>query len=195
MIQIGDKLISHDILEQKFICHLEECQGGCCVHGDSGAPLSEEESAILDREFDNIKSQLSPKGVESIKKQGKWLFDADGDRVTPLVGGCECAYAVFENRIARCGIENAFRDGKTSFRKPISCHLYPLRVSKVGNYSALNYHQWSVCQPARLLGNKLNIPVYKFLNEAIIRAWGVEFYQGLEEAAVHIKVNKTDGNQ
>jgi hypothetical protein len=187
MIQIGDKLISLDILEQKFTCNLEECQGGCCVHGDSGAPLSEMETSMLDKEFENIINYLSLKGIDSIRKQGKWLFDADGDRVTPLIEGCECAYTVFEKGIARCGIENACKDGKTTFRKPISCHLYPLRVSRVGNYYALNYHQWSVCQPARILGTKLDIPVFKFLKEGIIRAWGDAFYYELEKTAAILK--------
>ena len=190
MIQIGDKLVSQDILEQKFICKPEECLGGCCVHGDSGAPLSEKETAMLDKEFDNIIGYLSLKGIESIKKQGKWLFDSDGDRVTPLIGGCECAYVVFEKGIARCGIENAWKDGKTTFRKPISCHLYPLRVSKVGSFYALNYHQWSVCQPARILGNEIGIPVFKFLSEAIIREWGKDFYNELEKTANLLKNNK-----
>ena len=181
MIQIGNKLVSMDLFEVEFICHLEKCHGSCCVIGDAGAPLAEGEEKILEEEYDNIKDCISGKGREAIEEQGKWVVDYEGDKVTPLVGGNECAYTYFENGIAYCGIEKAWREGKTTFRKPVSCHLYPLRESRVGKYTALNYHNWGICQPARLLGHDQKVPAFRFLREAIERAYGEDFYRELEE--------------
>lgn len=187
MIQIWDKLISQDIIEKKFVCNMAMCKGNCCIEGDSGAPLNEEETRILDEEYERIRSCLSEKGRNTIQAEGKWLFDKDGDRVTPLVEGLECAYAVFENGIARCGIENAWKKGKTRFRKPVSCHLYPIRVSKVGGFTALNYHQWSVCKPALDLGSSRDLPLYIFLKDAIIRAYGTAFFIEMDKVAKALK--------
>jgi len=187
MIQIQDKIISLDVFEKKFTCNPGICRGSCCIQGDSGAPLNEEETLILENEYDRIKNYLSEKGNQTIQIQGKWIFDKDGDRVTPLVEGLECAYAVFENGIARCGIENAWKQEKTTFRKPISCHLYPVRISKVGALTALNYHQWSVCVSALEFGSSMGIPLYVFLKDPIIRAFGNEFYMEMGKAAKQLK--------
>ena len=188
MIQIGNKLVSLDIFEKKFKCHLKKCLGNCCVHGDEGAPLTEDETRILEAEYENIKNYITPGGIQAIEKSGKWVIDNDMERVTPLIGRDECVYTTFDDGIARCAIEIAWANGKTSFRKPVSCHLYPIRISRIGSYVALNFHQWSVCKPAIILGEQLNLPVYKFLKEPIIREFGAGFYAELEEVAANIKV-------
>ena len=183
MFQIGNKLISLDILEKRFVCDLGSCKGSCCVHGDAGAPLTDEEAKTLELEYKKFKDFLSPQGRKSIKISGNWVLDWETEKVTTLINGKECAYAIIEKGILRCGIEKAWKEGKTTFRKPISCHLYPIRISNVGANIALNYHQWSVCDPARILGNQIGIPVYVFLKDAIIRAFGIDFYQELEKVA------------
>ncbi len=181
MIQIDNKLLSLDLFEKKFICNLSICKGACCVHGDAGAPLASEERAILDKEYDNFKGMLSQSGREAVEEAGKWVADGPTDFVTPLNKGKECAYTVFQNGIAKCGIELAWKQGLTAFQKPVSCHLYPIRVSKIGDHLALNYHEWDICKPARKLGATEGVPVYKFLKEPIIRAFGEDFYSELEE--------------
>ncbi|MFW5644752.1 MAG: DUF3109 family protein [Bacteroidota bacterium] len=180
MIQIGDKIVSTDLFEEVFHCHLDKCHGNCCVYGDSGAPLEEDEAKGLEDYYENIKEFISDKGVEAIEDQGEWVVDGDGDKVTPLIQGNECAYTYFKNGIAFCGIEKAWEQGKVPFKKPLSCHLYPIRVSKVGDMTALNYHRWPICDPARRLGREMALPVFRFLKDAIIRAWGREFYQEME---------------
>ncbi len=187
MIQIGDKIISTELFENHFICHLEKCRGMCCVYGDAGAPLEESEARMLEEEFESIKPFLRKEGVEAIEEKGTWEFDGDGDRVTPLMGHDDCAYSVLDNGIARCGIENAFNSDRTDFRKPVSCHLYPIRLSKIGNNIALNYHQWDVCKPARKLGKEYEMPVFRFLKEPIIRVFSMEFYAELEKVYFELK--------
>ena len=181
MIQIGNKIISSEILQVHFVCPPAICLGSCCVYGDSGAPLEEEESLLLEKEFENIMNYISVEGLASIKKQGVWEMDEDGEKVTPLINGHECAYAVFEEGIARCSIEIAFEDKIINFQKPRSCHLYPIRVTKMGEYTALNYHKWHICDAAREKGGKVGIPLFRFLKSAIIRLWGKAFYNELED--------------
>jgi len=180
MIQVGNKIISREILEEHFVCNLERCEGNCCVFGDSGAPLEEDEARLLDDHIMVIRCFMRPEGIRAIREQGNWVVDDDGDRVTPLVGREECAYTVFEEGIARCAIEMAYEAGTLSFQKPVSCHIYPIRLSRLNNNIALNYHRWSICEPARLLGNVKQIPVFRFLREPIIRVFGMEFYDELE---------------
>ena len=180
MIEIGDKIISLDLIRRKFVCDLDTCKGVCCVDGESGAPLEEEEVEILDREIESIFPYLRPEGKKSIQKQGTWVVDADREKVTPLIEGKECGYAIFADGIARCGIEMAWEDGATTFRKPISCHIYPIRVKDYKGFAAVNYDRWSICDPARVHGEKLGIPVYRFLRESIERKYGEEFYKKLE---------------
>jgi hypothetical protein len=189
MIQIDNKLVSLDLFEKKFVCNLDACKGACCVHGDAGAPLKDEERAILDSEYNNFKEVLSQQGRNAIEKDGKWVTDGN-DWVTPLNKGKECAYTVFQNGIAKCGIELAWQNGLTKFQKPVSCHLYPIRISKIGDHVALNYHSWSICQPALDLGEKAGIPVYKFLKDPIIRAFGRDFYTELELVDQALLLNK-----
>jgi hypothetical protein len=190
MIEIDNKLVSLEFFDKKFVCNLDACKGACCVHGDAGAPLADEERKVLELEYENFKGILSDSGREAIECQGKWVSDGDEDWVTPLNKGKECAYAVFEEGVAKCGIELAWSKGMTKFRKPLSCHLYPIRVTKIGHHLALNYHAWNICQPAVILGQKTGTPVYKFLQEPIIRAFGVSFYNELEVVDKALKSNK-----
>ncbi|OFY92285.1 MAG: hypothetical protein A3K10_03700 [Bacteroidetes bacterium RIFCSPLOWO2_12_FULL_31_6] len=190
MIQIDNTLISDEVLEKKFVCDLAACKGACCVEGESGAPIEEEEKEILDRLFPKIKPYLRPEGISAIDKQGKYLKDQDGDVVTPLIDGKECAYVVFDNGVVKCGIEKAYKDGAIDFIKPISCHLFPVRIAKTMYYQTLNYERIKICRPATRCGNKLNVAVYKFLKEPLVRKFGEKWYSILELAVVKENENK-----
>ncbi|WDT68193.1 DUF3109 family protein [Cloacibacterium sp. TD35] len=184
MIQIDDKLISEDIFSEEFVCNLSKCKGICCVEGDAGAPLDKNETEILERIYPKIKSYLRPEGIAAIEEQGTHVTDIDGDLVTPLVNGGECAYVIFDEKgIIKCGIEKAYEDGIVDWQKPISCHLYPIRVTEYRTFTALNYHEWDVCSDACTLGKELHVPVYKFLKTPLIRKYGEDFYKTLCEAA------------
>ncbi len=180
MIQIGDKIVSGELFEDHFVCHLDRCEGNCCVFGESGAPLNDDEAEMIDQNIDYIKPFLQAEGLASIREKGSWVIDSDGDKVTPLVGWEECAYVVFVDGIARCAIEKAFEQKSIPFQKPESCHLYPIRVSKLKDNIALNYHRWSICEPARVSGEKEGVPVFRFLKNPIIRVYGEQFYGELE---------------
>ncbi len=184
MIQIGDTLVSLDIIENHFVCDLEKCKGECCVSGDSGAPLEEHELAEIEKAYPLVKPYLNPDAVSSIDAQGLYLKDRDGDLVTPLTDGYkECAYTIFENGIAKCAFEKAYLEGKTTWRKPVSCHLYPIRIQKLSAYEAVNYDRWDICSAACKLGKNLKVPIYKFLREALIRKYGETWYEELELVA------------
>jgi len=177
MILIDHTCISDDIEDQLFVCNLEKCKGACCVEGDSGAPLDEAEVAILDEIYPMVEPYLSEEGKKAIAEQGTSTKDFDGDFVTPIIDGRECAYAIYDQKgILKCGIEAAYLDGKIGYKKPISCHLYPIRVTKYDEFHALNYDRWSICSPACDLGKQLGVPVYQFLKEPLIRAYGLEWY-------------------
>ncbi|HSH66223.1 MAG TPA: DUF3109 family protein [Bacteroidia bacterium] len=182
MIAIDNTIVSEHLLEKKFVCDLNACKGECCVAGDSGAPLDEEEIGILEDIWDDVKPYLPKDGVKAVEKQGVFVIDEDGDYTTPLVKGKHCAFTIFDSGIAKCGIEQAFYDGKVSWKKPVSCHLYPVRITKYKDYDAVNYHKWEVCKPACECGTKLNVPVYKFLREPLIRKYGKDWYKQLELA-------------
>jgi hypothetical protein len=184
MLQIGNTLVSLDLLEQHFVCDLSRCKGACCVEGDSGAPLEEEELEALEQNLDAIAALLPDENRKELERQGLYLRDADGDWTTPLMGGHrECVYTIFENGVAQCGIEKAWQQGTSTFRKPVSCHLYPVRINKLNHAEAVNYHRWSICSPACRLGDKLQVPLYVFLKEALIRKYGPEWYEELELVA------------
>lgn len=181
IIEINGKLISADIFEEKFVCDLSACKGACCVEGDSGAPLNIEEASLLEDEYENIKPFLRPEGIKAIEENGVFSIDWDQEPVTTLIEGKECAFVVFdENGISKCGIEKAWEAGATKFRKPISCHLYPIRVTRYEKFEALNYHKWNICKPACECGSKLNIPAFRFLKEPLIQKFGKEFYEEME---------------
>ncbi|MFW5657112.1 MAG: DUF3109 family protein [Bacteroidota bacterium] len=190
MLQIDNKILSLDIIEKKFVCDVERCKGACCVHGDSGAPLEDNEVTILEEEYRNIKPFLRKEGVEAIENQGIWVVDSDNDKVTPLVNNNECAYVVFDNGIAKCGIEKAYTEGATYFQKPVSCHLYPIRTKKHKEFEGMNYDTWDICKPALKLGERLNVPVYVFVKDALIRKYGKDWYQKLKIAVNEIEKEK-----
>ena len=191
MIEIDDKIVSADLLREGFLCDIAQCKSICCVEGNAGAPLDMEEVDTLEEEWENYRPYMTEEGIAAIEKQGFMVIDEDGDYTTPLVNDAECAYAYTENGITLCAIEKAWLEGKTPFRKPISCHLYPIRLMHFSNGTiGLNYHRWSVCASARQCGAKMGVPVYKSLREAIIRRFGEEFYAQLEAAEALIKSNK-----
>lgn len=184
MLQIGSALVSTDLIDAPFVCDLERCKGACCVEGDAGAPLEEDELEQIERAFPFVRDLLQPEALRSIDEIGLHTVDSDGDRVTPLVNGNrECVYTVFENGVATCAFEKAYNQGQIGFRKPVSCHLYPVRIEKHPHYDAVNYHKWSICAPACSLGKKLDVPLYVFLKDALTRKYGSDWYQELHEVA------------
>jgi len=193
MIDIDGKIASFDVFTEHFVCDLDKCKGQCCVDGDAGAPLEVSEIAELEKIFPIVKNYMCKEGVEAIQQKGVYEIDADGDHVTPLVNNNECAFVIFENQIAKCAIEKAFLEGKIAFKKPISCHLYPIRITSYDTFEAINYHRWHVCKPAEQLGKKLNVSVCKFLKEPLIRKYGKKWYKQFSAAEDHVK--KTFGEQ
>ncbi len=183
MLQIDDVVLGLDILEKKFVCDVSKCKGACCIFGDSGAPLELNEVEILKRDFSIIKSYMRSEGIKAIEDQGTHVIDSDGDLVTPLIDGKECAYVVFEKNIAKCAIEKAYEAKSINFQKPISCNLYPIRVKRYKDFDALNYHQWDICNPAIKLGEKLKTPLYIFLAQPLIRKYGEAWYEQLKIAS------------
>lgn len=184
MIDIDDKIVSVDIFKECFACDLKQCKGICCVEGNAGAPLEMDEVDILEEEYENYKPYMTEEGIEAVLEQGFMVIDEDGDYTTPLVNDAECAFSFEEDGVTYCAIERAWREGKCSFQKPISCHLYPIRLAQFSNGTVgLNYHRWDVCRSACECGKRLGLPIYKALKEPIIRRFGEEFYSKLEEAA------------
>ena len=184
MLQIDDTIISLDLLDEYFVCDLATCKGICCIEGDAGAPLEENEVKIIEELLPVIWNDLSEKSKEVIQKQGVSYVDWDGEPVTSIVDGKECVFTyIDETGMCKCVIEKAFREGKTDFYKPVSCHLYPVRLQKYDEFLAVNYHHWSVCNCARKLGKKEKIPVYQFLKEPLVRKFGMLWFEQLEIAA------------
>lgn len=193
MIVIDSVLISDEVVQEEFVCDLNKCKGGCCVEGDCGAPLSKEETEILERIYPDIKEYIVPEYLAEIERQGIHTTDKEHGHVTPTVNGGICVYGYTDDDgIVKCGIEKAWQEGKTSFRKPISCHLYPIRITEQPGYEAVNYEpRATLCKPACKLGRKLKVPVYKFLKDAITRKYGTDFYDALDTIATkHFEQNK-----
>jgi hypothetical protein len=187
MLLHDNTLISLDLLEKEFVCNLSACKGACCIEGESGAPLEEEEISIIAQNLEGIKPYMDSRALNLLTQEGFHEYDRDGDLVTKCLNGRECIFAITEEGIYKCAIEKACNEGKSTFKKPVSCHLYPVRVAKVGDYVALNYNKWEVCDPACSLGNSLKVPVFKFLKDALVRRFGTDWYQGLEEIAHEYK--------
>lgn len=191
MVQIDDTIISLDVFDAKFICDLDKCKGECCVEGESGAPLEDDEVAKLEAVLPIVWDDLSEEAKAVINAQGVAYEDMDGDMVTSIVNGKDCVFTCYDaSGMCKCAIEKAYREGKVDFYKPISCHLYPIRLEKYREFTAVNYHRWSVCKAAEILGQKEGLPVYKFLKEPLIRKFGNEWYEQLEicaEELVNIK--------
>ncbi|MEP1097513.1 MAG: DUF3109 family protein [Cyclobacteriaceae bacterium] len=181
MIEIGKALISDDVIEEAFVCDLHKCKGACCVEGDLGAPVLKEELTQIDEVIELVKPYLSKEAIDVLEKEGGYLLDEDGDYSTTTINNEECAFAFYdEKKILKCSIEQAHKEGKTDFKKPVSCHLYPIRITKLPEFEALNYDRWHICAPACDLGRELKVPVYKFLKEALIRKFGEDWYEELE---------------
>jgi hypothetical protein len=190
MLRIDDIIFSLDILEKKFCCDLPACFGNCCRYGDSGAPLSNEEMHILDDIWARVKIYLRPQGIEAIEEQGTSVTDFENDRVTPLINNEECAYTIVRDNIFMCGIEHAWSEDKISFRKPLSCHLFPARIKYYSDFRAVNYEELTICNAARTRGNAEKIFVYEFLKEPLIRAMGKKLYAELCITAEELRKNK-----
>jgi len=183
VLQIEDTIISRDVFEQKFKCDLEKCKGNCCVYGDSGAPLEEEEVQILDKIHPIIKPYLRTEGMLAIQEIGTSMVDKDGDMVTPLIHQKECAYTQLKDGIYLCAIEAAYFDKKIRFRKPISCHLFPVRTKSYKDFTSVNYEKWNICRDARVLGEKNELSVFNFLKDSLVRKFGVPWFRKLNIAA------------
>ena len=188
MIQIENTLISEEIITENFVCNLNKCKGECCVAGDAGAPLEAAELKIMETVFEKVKPYLNEKGLKAIAEQGLYVIDDDGDYTTTCVEkNLECAYVLFENGITQCAFEKAYNDGVIDFKKPISCHLYPIRVKEYSDFAAVNYHKWHICSDACTLGEELGVPVYQFVKEALVRKFGQSWYDELEKVAQDLK--------
>ena len=189
MIVIDNILVSDDVVEKQFVCDLGKCKGGCCEDGDAGAPLEIKELKIIDEEYEKVKPYLTPAAVAEIDKKGRYVYDKEFGWVTPTLPSDNeiCVYAYREpNGLIKCAFEQAYYDGLIAWKKPISCHLYPIiaRAGKHGDYDRVNYSpREKMCKPACLLGEKLKIPVYKFLKEPLIRKFGEQFYEALDTVA------------
>lgn len=180
MIIIHQTLVSEDILDKAFVCNLNACMGACCVEGDEGAFVEEEEKKMLKKVYPIVKEYLTKDGIDAIEKQGFWVTNDEGVVKTPLMKNGPCAYTIWDKGVALCGIEKAFLDKKVKWQKPVSCHLYPIRIAKVGEFDALNYEKWSICKPACKNGKELGVPIFRFVKTALIRKYGEEYYEALE---------------
>jgi len=190
MLQIIDTIVSLDLLDEAFVCDLSVCKGICCVEGDAGAPVEESEIVLLEKTLPAIWDDLSPAAKAVIENQGIVYRDTEGEYVTSIVAGADCVFTYYDEKgYCRCAIEKAFREGKTDFLKPVSCHLYPVRVARYKGFRAVNYHRWRLCGAAVTLGKKQGVKVYQFLKEPLIRKFGEEWYKMLSTAAKEF-VNK-----
>lgn len=194
MLQIDDTILSFDVLDEHFVCDLAACKGACCVEGDAGAPLTEAEIDALEELVPLIIDELPEASQEVIRSRGVFYFDPENEPVTSIVGGLECVFAYTDsNGIWKCAVEKAYREGKTNFIKPLSCHLYPVRVKQYDGFRAVNYHRWKICECAVEHGKRLKVPVYRFLKEPLIRAFGQDWYAQVEYAAKELKRDTDEG--
>lgn len=180
MLQIGNTLVSLDLIEKFFCCDLDKCHGECCIEGDAGAPVSNEELDKIKEILPEIWDDLLPRAKEVINRQGVGYVDEDGDLVTSIVDGKNCVFTCYgENGMCFCAIEKAFREGRIDFYKPISCHLYPVRLTEYPTFTSVNYHRWKICKAAEVLGRSRNIRLYQFLEQPLVRKFGKEWYDEL----------------
>lgn len=188
MFQLGKTIVSEEILENEFVCNLSVCKGACCVDGEAGAPLEEDELKTLMDIYPKVKPYLTKEGIKAIEEQGLYLT-VNGEFETPLIPSDDsCVYIMYDEKgIAKCGIEEAYNQGDVSWKKPISCHLYPVRVQDYSEFAAVNYHQWQICDDACTLGKELEVPIYKFVKQALVRKFGEDWYEELEKVALQHK--------
>jgi hypothetical protein len=193
MIVIDNKLISNEIVDEQFVCDLNKCKGGCCVDGDAGAPLNKDELQEINNVYDAVLPYLDEENKMELERQGKYVYDKEFGWVTPTISSKICVYGITDNKgIVKCGIEQAYNDGKVKWKKPISCHLYPIRIkqSRDKKVDYVNYEpREDLCSAACTLGEKLKVPVYVFLKDALTRKYGAEFYEALEATAKHLESN------
>lgn len=191
MIQIGSTLVSDDLLTEAFVCDLNACKGACCVEGEYGAPLTQDEADELAHLKDQIAPYLSDEGKATIAEQGAWITGEDGELETPLMPTGHCAYVIEDaDKKLKCGLETVHQEGVLSFKKPLSCHLYPVRVQQYSSFEAVNYHRWDICGAACALGSSLKVKVYVFVKEALVRKFGEEWYAALEKAGAELAEKK-----
>lgn len=185
VIAIDNILVSDDVVREQFVCDLARCKGGCCEDGDAGAPLEKEEMAILKEIYNEVKPYLTTEGKRVIEKDGLYTYDVEFGWVTPTISGQMCAYGFRDaNGVLKCGIEQAWIDGKVKWKKPISCHLFPIKTKRTKAGEVVNYEpREDLCRAACSLGKKLKMPAYRFLEEAIVRKFGREFYEVLDKIA------------
>ena len=182
MIEVQNTLVHEDIIRENFVCNLSKCKGACCIEGDSGAPLELSELAVLNEIYPHVKPYMTEKGIQTIEDNGTFVKDFEGDYTTPCVDtNKECAYVTWKNGITKCAIEEAYEDGKIAWKKPISCHLYPIRITAYPEFEILHYDRWNICSPACAFGNELKVSVYEFLKEPLIRKFGADWYEELKD--------------
>ncbi len=191
MIEIGKAVVSLEIFEKQFCCDITKCKGACCVEGDSGAPLTRDEAELIEELYPVFQEYLSEGNQEEIARQGFWVVDNEGDLVTPIIGNNECVFTFTDDQgITLCAIERAYFEKNTKFRKPVSCHLFPIRITEYKRFDAINYQQLDICKSARICGKSSNMPLWKYLKEPLIRKYGEEWYSELEIAAEHLSQNR-----
>ena len=184
MFQLKKTVISEDILDKEFVCNLSACKGACCVDGDAGAPLEEEELVIMKKILPRVKKFLRKEGLEAIENQGPYTTNEFGEHETTLIDGADCAYVIYDDKgVALWWIEEAYNQGEVSFKKPVSCHLYPVRIKQYSEFAAVNYDKWEICDDACSLGKELQVPVYRFVKQALIRKFGEQWYEELDRVA------------
>ena len=194
MLEIGDTLVSLDIVEKEFVCNLEACLGACCIEGDAGAPLEAGERQLLEEILPHIWDDLLPAAQEVIRQQGVSYIDEEGDEVTSIVNGKDCVFTCYgTDGMCHCAVERAFREGRIGFYKPLSCHLYPIRVKKYDTFTALNYNRWKICKAAEVLGRREGVKVYQFLKEPLVRRFGEAWYRELDFVAAEYERQRRAG--
>ena len=192
LIDLGDKLITTDLLEKHFVCDLSACKGACCVEGDAGAPLKESEIDILESIIEDVSPYITEEGRTIIHQKGVFYLDTDGEPVTQLKADGACVFVSYDDDgTLKCGIEQAYRDEKVSFQKPLSCALFPVRVKEYPSFTALNYEEIKICEPACACGEKLEVPLFRFLKAPLIRAFGEEFFQTLTDVDKEFRKTNT----
>ena len=191
MIIIDDTLISEELLDKKFVCDLAACKGACCEEGDLGAPLDIEEIDAIEANLKGIRPFMSAAGLKLIDQEGFYEAAPGEELVTTTIDGKACVFAIQDDtQTWKCAIELAHKAGQSDFLKPISCHLYPIRIEKLKNYEGLNYDQWDICSPACACGDRLEVPVYKFLKGPLVRKYGADWFDALEAVAAELKKSK-----
>ena len=191
VVEIGRTIVSRDVLQEYFLCDLLKCKGACCIEGDSGAPVTDDEVSLIMKAFPTFKKYLTENHLREVEKQSFSVIDKDGDLVTPLVNDKQCVYSFKdENGILKCAIEKAYFEDGSKFRKPVSCHLFPIRITEYKRFDAVNYERADICKPGRKCGKKQKLPLHVFLKEPLIRKYGAEWYKEIEVAADHLKANR-----